>query len=921
MKRIISGILSIIFILSLSVQVFAVDIEPKVTLNGKSVKLKNVPYMEDGMWMLPFKETMENLGIEITYNEGNDLYEGTVNEIEISVKPESYSSNYDYVPFELEHYCKRVDGDVMIQFDFLEKIYEITNSYADERSIVLTYTPPADKEEFDLDAYIASYPQHEEVLSIEDLGEESNLTGYTKMTAEWVDVEDNPNFDKAIRLQSTVKQPNNFYEQQLSAKSKVMCDLDDVLVLTFWARTIITADESARAKCNLCFEHNADPWEKSLATDVTPGSEWTRYRYVFKMVTSNDAGNASFGLRFLYHFQTLEVADLTLVNYGKGFDTSQISLAGDGVSGESDSGRYAPRMHDYYGREEGALWREEALKRIEKYRVKDFNVTVTDESGKPVKDAKVTADMTKSEFHWGSLYQPAFAMQLGQIGLVYDDKFLKNFNTGTLNALLGQSYYAQEVLQDNNNPHLQMPYAANLFRENDIEARYHNGLWDGEGFMSNYLSFSGKTTDTITEEELIKYYVSIASKNLYEYGDIFYEMDLVNEPLAWEVWYLKYGVDWMIKVMKIVEDIRDDLGLDMKFLVNDGVNGEIDNWGKPISLKERINEYVEKGAKIDGVGFEDHFTMLPYPQLLYNQAEYVGEGLETMSVTEYDYNPRVKDERMVEAEKDFFRDLLILTYSQPKMTSFVMWGFSDHWHWAGNAPLYDDMFLPKEENMKTWQELTQKEWWTNTGGKTDETGLLAMRGHRGNYKITVEVDGKKSETTLVVSADGENTVNAVVGKDEITLVSSEEVQTKESRVNYPMETREREVELENEWKKLYENKITEVISSDGTDVGFLTNDKESDYTITNTRFVTAKVDEVIENGYVQVKLPTNTSLGVCSIYGRLDDGEWQYIGNFGSGDEKYIGYRGKFNQFKISTSDNDVVSINKIHISKKEPKI
>ncbi len=912
MKRILSAILSVVFVLSVSLPAFAAEAAPKVTLNGKTVALQNAPYQDEGMWLLPFRETMGHLGLEIAYNAETGLYEGEVNGIEISVKPESYTANYDYVPFELEHYCKSVENDVMIQFDFLEKIYEMTYAEANGANIRLTYTPPPPKEEFDLDAYIASYPQHEEVLTIEDL----QIDGYTKLKAEWVDVPDNPNFDKALRLQSLVKQPNYAYEQQVGTKGKIMCDLDDVLVLTFWARTIITADESARAKCNLCFEANSDPWEKSLSTDIQPGSDWTKYRFVFKMITAQDVGTTQFGLRFLYHHQTFEVADLTLINYGKGFDTSQISLAGDGVSGEGNTGRYAPQMHNYYGREEGALWREEALKRIEKYRVRDIRVNVTDENGNPVPNAKVKADMTKSEFHWGTLYQPAFAMQLGQIGNIYNDLFLENFNTGTINAIGSSAYYAR----DDNNPHNQLPLTANLFRENDIDARYHNLIWDAEGFMDNYFVYSGKTADTITEEELIEYYVKHASRTLYEYGDIFYEMDIENEPLGWEIWYLKYGVDWMVKVMNIVEDICDDIGSDMKFLVNDGVNGEVDNWGKPIALKERIEEYIANGAKIDGVGLEDHFIMLPYPQLLYNQAEYVAENLETMSITEYDYNPRVWNAEAEKAEDDFYKDLVIMAYSQPKMTSFVLWGFSDHWHWAGNAALYDDMFLPKKRQ-KTWIDLTQKEWWTNTGGNTDSEGKIAMRGHRGNYKITVEANGMEAETTLVVSKDGENTVNAVVGADGIALTSSQQAPPKKTKVNYIMEGRERETELENMWRQLYENKITKITATDGRDISFLTNSEPSNYTITQTAAVTAEIAEPIENGFVSVSVSPGETLSVCSVYGRLDDGEWNYIGNFGSGDEKYIGYSGVFNQFKVTTADNDTVSINQVHVSKKEPKL
>lgn len=282
MKRILSAILSVVFVLSVSMPAFAADETPKVTLNGKNVTLQNAPYQDEGMWMLPFRETMGHLGIEIAYNAESGLYEGEVNGIEISVKPESYTANYDYVPFELEHYCKNVENDVMIQFDFLKKIYEMTYAEADGANIRLTYTPPPPKEEFDLDAYIASYPQHDEVLKMEDL----QIEGFTKLKGEWVDIPDNPNFDKALRLQSLVKQPNYCYEQQVGTKSRVTCDLDDVLILTFWARTIITGDESARANCNLCFEANSDPWTKSLSTNVQPGSDWARYRYVFKMVTA-----------------------------------------------------------------------------------------------------------------------------------------------------------------------------------------------------------------------------------------------------------------------------------------------------------------------------------------------------------------------------------------------------------------------------------------------------------------------------------------------------------------------------------------------------------------------------------------------------------------------------------------------------------
>ena len=54
------------------------------------------------------------------------------------------------------------------------------------------------------------------------------------------------------------------------------------------------------------------------------------------------------------------------------------------------------------------------------------------------------------------------------------------------------------------------------------------------------------------------------------------------------------------------------------------------------------------------------------------------------------------------------------------------------------------------------------EWKTKTGGRTDEKGVCAMRGHRGEYEVTVKVGAKEAKTTLKVTEDGEKSVKAFV---------------------------------------------------------------------------------------------------------------------------------------------------------------
>ena len=59
-------------------------------------------------------------------------------------------------------------------------------------------------------------------------------------------------------------------------------------------------------------------------------------------------------------------------------------------------------IDNYYGEENGALWREEALKRIEKNKKKELTVNVVDANGKKIDNATVNVSMTKNNFLFGT---------------------------------------------------------------------------------------------------------------------------------------------------------------------------------------------------------------------------------------------------------------------------------------------------------------------------------------------------------------------------------------------------------------------------------------------------------------------------------------------------------------------------------------
>lgn len=97
-------------------------------------------------------------------------------------------------------------------------------------------------------------------------------------------------------------------------------------------------------------------------------------------------------------------------------------------------------QYEYYGEEKGALWREEALKRIEKNRKSNVTITVKDKNGKVIDNATVTVKQTNNDFKFGT----AIAINNGT------NVFVNNINStyfnavGSENIFKGNYYYSKD---------------------------------------------------------------------------------------------------------------------------------------------------------------------------------------------------------------------------------------------------------------------------------------------------------------------------------------------------------------------------------------------------------------------------------------------------------------------------------------------
>ena len=1013
LKRYIAGILSILIIFSnISFASFAKAQDPEVYLNGKKAAFKNTPYLDDGIWMMPFKETMDGLGFPVSYDKSKGIYVTYVGPWEASVVPDSEEERFDLVDIELERATKGTENDVYVQLDYFSKIYNSTVSALNNNiRINLSYKENTDDESLTFDKYVESLPKPELLLNMDDILSRNVKDKQKEIKP--VDLEGEP-FDKALQFESFVKL-NAYWEVGTAWPINKDIMRDDVIVMTFWARCIQSYDESMEASIDVVLEHNTT-WDKQFECTDTVGQEWKKFRAAFKSRVDLP-GKGSFSIRGGHYKQTFQIADMQIYNYARNYTGDVFPVSGVGYY-EEEVSIYKENDYTYYGREEGALWREEALKRIEKHRVRDINVNVVDEKGNPIQGAKVNADMTRNEFHFGTMVQPKAQWNSIELGPVHDEIVLKHFNSVSDGNHFKPTVPNSDFGEGEGN-NFEAARNMNFVTENNLYTRSHSFTVAGNGLLGN----DGVVGQT-REAALIN--AGDRASELYTYwADVFDEVDVFTEILRQKE---TLDRERFASFVQIVKDIAPDT---LTFWNEASMDGIESDWRRVYNCKELLDELQGFGMPLDGMAFESHYRYAIYPQMSYNQMDYMLQTVDYGTMTEYDLKYRNYTCSNLEFEKisaDFLRDALIISYSHPKMVGFQMWGFADQNHWRGWGPLYDDKMLPRELAVANWEKYVNGEWKTRTSAETDENGQARMRGHRGEYEITIEIDGMIAKTTLKVTKDGVNTVNAVYKDNQIITETSEAVVLDKDVVKNPyvspFEMEYNATTARHEWRKLYASTVESVVGANGEELSTLKGNnqditlfnetdlaatyydentlmgnlknklnkgflrfrmdktqngdngyvvegrcdggewkqiyaggnicskpipfnfpvdeikvtvsagavrpvfgivrayetdifKENCYFVKKGEYVTAKLTDIIDNGYVLIGMPNDTEYkSMCQIEGRAENGEWQVIGRYDKNDI-YINFDFPVDEVRITSVGEKPVKINNIHVAQK----
>ncbi|WP_157687538.1 endo-1,4-beta-xylanase [Pedobacter psychrophilus] len=509
-----------------------------------------------------------------------------------------------------------------------------------------------------------------------------------------------------------IKALSSHYGVQLSWKNSSSIKKGDVLLARFMMKAIYAKQESGDGEVNF-YVQDGKNFEKSIMLALGAGPEWKEYNIPFIAQQDLPLGSATICLSFGALAQKIQLKDITVLNFAKSIKKVELPET----------------KFTYTGRDNNALWRKEALNRIDEIRKTPILIKVVDKNGNPIQGAKVSINMVKSDFMFGTEVNADLLCQDNPQVDIYKSKITQLFNTVTIGNGLKWGQWIDSKRRDCTKEAIDWISAKNL------NLRGHNLVWPGKKFtpteFKTKTSFVDGLNDSITNH--IKNIANYTKGKVVAW-DVVNEM--VHEKDYFNVMPRTNVADWY----KLAKQIDPNAQL---FLNEYGMLNSVSSPATIKTFIALIEELKSYGAPIDAVGIQGHVGRQPRdPVSVLTDLDVMANVNLPIQITEFDIN--MPDE---ELQADYTRDFLIACFSHPAVTGFTMWGFWQGSHWKPDAAMFRKDWSPKP-NAKVWEDLVTKQWVTNEEKATSGNGEITTTVFNGNYKITLKLEGKTQKISF-----------------------------------------------------------------------------------------------------------------------------------------------------------------------------
>ena len=431
--------------------------------------------------------------------------------------------------------------------------------------------------------------------------------------------------------------------------------------------------------------------------------------------------------------------------------------------------------------EQEASWKQRAADGIERYRKGDGRITVTDENGEPIANAKIKLTQTSHEIRFGANIFMLDELETEEKNEKYKKYFAELFNMATLpfywdtlEPECGKPRYAKDSPKVYRRPPIDL--CIEFCEKHGIEPREHALAYDA--FFPKWL-YDASVEEV--KQELERRYSEISAR----YADKIPTIEVTNE-MAWTQGKTAFYDD--------PDYVRWCFELAEKFFPNNQLvinEATYNSWEDTCRSTGKYYAYIEanilKGARIDAIGMQYHLfndAELEYqktrstlnPENLYKHMDLYsnfGKPLQITEVTIPAYSWETEDE---EIQAEIIEKLYTIWFSHPNVEQIIYWNLVDGYAhlWdpdpekikasQGNMTLGENYYhggllrfdlSPKPAYFKI-KELLQKQWHTEIELVTDENGNAEFRGFYGNYCANVEFGRQKVKTEFSLSKNAEN---------------------------------------------------------------------------------------------------------------------------------------------------------------------
>ncbi len=715
--------------------------EITLKLDGNAVKTDNPLMVVNDNLMIPAEDMFKAVNTPYTLSEDGKTITAAIGETSSTFKADSTvvdASNrkiFDSIP------SKMIDGKLYIPYKEIGVAYDTAVKWdAQKREVdiqtqfpiirrdvpVSTLTDTKDIRDlhFDIKPKVEmipwdDLPDYEVVLDDKDFMRSKKAGEGKYGTYKQIEVEGQP-FTTAWEVDCTSLPPNAYDFQLEPPMFEEKCEVDDIMLMEFYFRTIKAQHEDGQAVITAKVEANGNGYLKTMSEVLSAGDDWFLVHLPFRVQRLNSLPTIRPAIVFGSRIQKLQIGGFRIVNFKDTVTMDQFDNGTDEKLAIEEV--YNPNVQ----------WRNEALDRIEKIRKDDIVVKVVDKRGNPIKDATVDVSMFEHEFKLGTSIHNDTMGHMSEdpdIKTEFDliSKYFNYFVCETAHKWSGYSNgrFAARQLMDQ-------------LEKKGVKARYHASIWDAEKNLP--IAVRPLVNDKAAIEARIdKHFEAIYD----DYGDI-RDWDIMNESQFSNLLRTKYG--W---------EVYDDWYEHAYRRLGDGVRYQYNETAHGGGWTEIVDYLEENAPAANSYGIQSHLRFGVIEDRLSIFKDLEDRGLRGM-VTEFDID---EDDPILQGGNA--RDYIIATFASPAMDGLIMWGYEDGYHWLKNSALMNrqDELKPCGEQ---FVDLFYNKWWTQESGKTGDDGIYSVKGYFGDYDITVTKGGATISTVAHLSRDAENEEIVVV---------------------------------------------------------------------------------------------------------------------------------------------------------------